>query len=732
VITATQAATTIYSSANTTATYTITPINPLLGSFTIAIAYRSYNTVKIYPPNSTSSGAFSYTSSDTSVATISGDIATLITLGSSTITATQASTTNYNAATITTTLFVAGDKSSEFYYRYNNTTSNMILNDAYLSLPNPITSGLHRRFRAQDFNSTTKVWTDSVTGTTVTATGTITKLSHLGDRKYRTTPVVSFDTTARVTFNNDQLANYTLFVLTRYSGTNRGRIIDGTTANFITGHHSGFTGISFKEGWLVLSDQGFGNNFFLGTDTPTVYSVNGRSIIEPNPIYTLTWLPPLTINGTRYNQFSDGQLLDLLIYDRVLTNIEKKKVEQYLASLYGLLDLSGNLTANYNRTPLTTESSLLVSTTALPNWIVYPAFQITQTGLSFSMWFKTDISSATPWSRLFDFGNGPESDNIFAFIINGNLGIGSYPIGSTENGNQFQLQNVFPKCNDNVWRHFVWTISADGLTWKVYINRVLQATITSANTSNYGVGVGGYLLNPFHPRSVLRTSNYIGKSNWSDPAFSGSIEEFRMFNSEIGQELIQFPWFMSVTSPITPIYNREKLSSETSLLESTVASPNWIIYPAFYIQQTGLTFAFWFRSNNSPSWSRLLDFGNGLSSYDIHIAIVSGNIELSVQNSINSVMTKSEFWNTYSNINDNVWRHFIWTISADGRTWKVYINKVLQATITASTMNEYTPTTSGCVVPYHPESVMRTSNYIGKSNFSWDPAFVGAIDDFQM
>jgi hypothetical protein len=167
------------------------------------------------------------------------------------------------------------------------------------------------------------------------------------------------------------------------------------------------------------------------------------------------------------------------------------------------------------------------------------------------------------------------------------------------------------------------------------------------------------------------------------------------------------------------------------MVVSTIDNPNYIIYPAFTIAQTGLTFAMWFKADSTPVWTRLFDFGNGAQVYNIIAAIKDGNLAISVQNSINSVMTKSEFWNVYPKCNDNVWRHLVWTISSNGLTWKIYINKVLQATITSSTMSQYMPTTAGSVAPYHPESVMRSMNYITKSSFG-DPAFNGSIHAFQM
>jgi hypothetical protein len=57
-------------------------------------------------PLSNSSGSFSYTSSDPTVATISGDQVTIVGVGNTTITATQASTNDFSGASITANLQV--------------------------------------------------------------------------------------------------------------------------------------------------------------------------------------------------------------------------------------------------------------------------------------------------------------------------------------------------------------------------------------------------------------------------------------------------------------------------------------------------------------------------------------------------------------------------------------------------------------------------------------------------
>jgi hypothetical protein len=102
-ITATQAATTSYTSGQITAPFQVNNQSaPTITNFSIPIKSVGDAPFTITAPTSNSAGAFSYTSSNTSVATISGNTITIVGAGNSTITATQAPSGNYTSGTITT------------------------------------------------------------------------------------------------------------------------------------------------------------------------------------------------------------------------------------------------------------------------------------------------------------------------------------------------------------------------------------------------------------------------------------------------------------------------------------------------------------------------------------------------------------------------------------------------------------------------------------------------------
>jgi hypothetical protein len=105
-ITASQATTTNYLAETITSTMTVSQATPTITNFSVPEKVTADAPFSLVAPTSNSSGAFTYTSSNTSVATINGSMVTIVGKGTSTITASQASTTNYVSGSITATFIV--------------------------------------------------------------------------------------------------------------------------------------------------------------------------------------------------------------------------------------------------------------------------------------------------------------------------------------------------------------------------------------------------------------------------------------------------------------------------------------------------------------------------------------------------------------------------------------------------------------------------------------------------
>jgi hypothetical protein len=94
-IAATQASTSAFLARSISCTLDTNSYGTEIGPFVITLPESKIRTFKITTPNSLSTGTFTYTSGTTSVATISGNMITIVSGGVTTITAIQASTTEY-------------------------------------------------------------------------------------------------------------------------------------------------------------------------------------------------------------------------------------------------------------------------------------------------------------------------------------------------------------------------------------------------------------------------------------------------------------------------------------------------------------------------------------------------------------------------------------------------------------------------------------------------------------
>jgi len=106
-INATQYATSSWKQATASTTLTITALTPIIGTFTnVIIAKDSVASFTLIAPTSTNVGPWTFTSSNSSVATITGTTVSPIAVGATTITAYQAPANGYRSATTSMTLSI--------------------------------------------------------------------------------------------------------------------------------------------------------------------------------------------------------------------------------------------------------------------------------------------------------------------------------------------------------------------------------------------------------------------------------------------------------------------------------------------------------------------------------------------------------------------------------------------------------------------------------------------------
>lgn len=135
------------------------------------------------------------------------------------------------------------------------------------------------------------------------------------------------------------------------------------------------------------------------------------------------------------------------------------------------------------------------------------------------------------WERIFDFGNGPASDNVWVGRLYGtqNLAIEIWDGGS----NLGRCHTTGDQLNTRELHHWVITMD-DTPTCRIYMD---GTEVSTQLQDGSGAEVSSPTLSgttyPGLPNDVTRSNNFVGASNWEDPDFEGSIQMIRIYNRAI-------------------------------------------------------------------------------------------------------------------------------------------------------------------------------------------------------
>jgi len=139
------------------------------------------------------------------------------------------------------------------------------------------------------------------------------------------------------------------------------------------------------------------------------------------------------------------------------------------------------------------------------------------------------------WERIFDFGNGDASDNVWVGRLDGTQEL-AFEVW-LDASNQGRCHTTTGELATRELAHWVITID-DSLICRIYKDGVPQSTQLQ---NGMGVAIGSPTLDgtafPAFPRNIERANNYVGRSNWSaDPDFEGSIQMIRIYNRALTED----------------------------------------------------------------------------------------------------------------------------------------------------------------------------------------------------
>jgi hypothetical protein len=141
---------------------------------------------------------------------------------------------------------------------------------------------------------------------------------------------------------------------------------------------------------------------------------------------------------------------------------------------------------------------------ALPTGVVS-----TLSDFTVSAWVNP--STLDTWSRVFDFGSGTETN---MFLTTRSWNNNRPRFGIKIGGSAEQIIDAADALATGTWTHVAITLS--GSTGTLYLNGVASG---SNNAITFDpAGMGG------------TTQNYLGRSQWPDPYFNGTLDDFRIYS----------------------------------------------------------------------------------------------------------------------------------------------------------------------------------------------------------
>ncbi len=194
-----------------------------------------------------------------------------------------------------------------------------------------------------------------------------------------------------------------------------------------------------------------------------------------------------------------------------------------------------------------------VSLSGSTNYATLPTGVIAGLGnCTISTWVK--VNAFVNFTRIFDFGTGT---NNYMFLTpqytttSPNAAKPRFAIRTPSVGEQIINSSI--ALTANAWNHVAVTFT--GTTAKLYINGAVAGTNAAMTLNLSSLG--------------LTTQNYLGKSQWPDPYFNGSLDEFQIYSRALSAAEISALTAASLTAP----------SNLAAIPAETQVALNWSAVP---------------------------------------------------------------------------------------------------------------------------------------------------------
>jgi len=162
--------------------------------------------------------------------------------------------------------------------------------------------------------------------------GTVKTVTEKGHGAKRPVRMVTGSTASMYTFGPIILEHYTICSLSRYNGTARKRILQGTRSNWLHGHWSSKAGIAYYEGWL----NGHSNrvnpldNWVNMCGSSRALFLDGSGVVGQRDEHVSGNQGVVINTGKFHKEKSNWAVAEVMTWDRELSEEEMKTATTYL------------------------------------------------------------------------------------------------------------------------------------------------------------------------------------------------------------------------------------------------------------------------------------------------------------------------------------------------------------------------------------------------------------------
>ncbi len=306
-------------------------------------------------------------------------------------------------------------------------------------------------------------------------------------------PVIRFTTAPKyMTGANLTATGYTMFAVAKMTGTANARLISSQNINWLMGYHNGTMYDYYFNGWVYDAGTTADANphLFVLRNTGSASTVYGDGIRLASNAAGVSAPGVLELNGYGAStEMSNGDIAELIYFDRVLTDLETEQIAAYLASKYNLPAIAGTNTTLANLQAAQTYS----------NGTVFNVLGTDVSGNTATGTTSAATVTAYPGPVVATPTTTCVGQNITMNITN-MAPVGQAASCNTNAGNEYFAANVPTGSNWTVQTWFKYPVPTNSGSWNTFLRGPNQHHIIISQNSGNGIGaLGVYNGGAFYP-----------------------------------------------------------------------------------------------------------------------------------------------------------------------------------------------------------------------------------------